>query len=97
LFYELRWYEPGGNTIFKRNEEPSPPSTFQGDLDTWAQITLLVDPDASFKSYQSAPVQANVKVVESMAAIEGFVPRLLPDGYFYPQHYQGKLIDNATT
>jgi hypothetical protein len=91
MFYELDIMDPMGNTIYKRNDEPSPPGTFQGDLDLYAQIALILDPTATFRAYDgSAPVAANIKVAEDVAALQGFLPRLLPDGYSFQNHLQGK-------
>jgi hypothetical protein len=84
MFYELELLDPLGNTPWKRSDEISPPGTVQATIDQWAQITLLIDPDAKLKGAEAAPVRANMRTVSEKAIGPGWMPRLLPDGYHEP-------------
>lgn len=87
MFYELNSRDPLGSSPWKRSTEGPLNGTFEGSLDQFAQITLLMDPNADFtnedkieSATQSVPAEAQTKSSSSTQALDVEVPNLLPDG-----------------
>lgn len=80
MFYELDITDPAGHHPAKRDTDGVPSGTFEGHMEELAQITLLIDPDATLVDKDSTPDSAATSRIQlqSLASIE--VPNLLPDG-----------------
>jgi hypothetical protein len=82
MFYELDFTDPLGTRPWKRGTHGVPSGTFEGTMDQFAQITLLLDPDAELEYEDLIDGPSAVSKVKatglSMSSIE--VPNLLPDG-----------------
>lgn len=84
MFYGLESKDVLGKTPLIRNDNPSQEGTFQATVDQLAQITLLVDPSASFKGSGASLVPNNKKSVQVNPAAQaptGSIPNLLPEAY----------------
>jgi hypothetical protein len=46
MFYELNTWDPAGTTPWKRSTDDPLNGTFDGSLNQFAEITLLMDPNA---------------------------------------------------
>jgi hypothetical protein len=87
MFYELNTWDPAGTTPWKRTTTGSLNGTFEGDLGKFAQITLLMDPNAQLND-QSLIVNTstNAAAVEKVEKVSGVkllgieIPNILPDG-----------------
>lgn len=84
MFYELNTLDPLGKTPWKRSNGDPLDGTFAGSLDIFAEITLLVDPDAKLTHQDKVKEESTAKQV-----FDGFsnkelgniqIPNLLPDG-----------------
>jgi hypothetical protein len=84
MFYELDWSDPLGKYPWRRDTDGIDDKTFEGNLDQFAQITLLMDPDAELafgKSSASSAALSEENFVAAHGHVELFeVPNLLPDG-----------------
>ncbi|EEP82612.1 predicted protein [Uncinocarpus reesii 1704] len=86
MFYELNTFDPLGTTPWKRSNGDAIMGTFSGSVNTFAEITLLLDPKAKIvheKSVQAdKPATGNSLGLENKLPIEDYiaVPNLLPDG-----------------
>lgn len=86
MFYELNTWDPLGATPWKRSTTGELNGTFAGELDVFAQVTLLMDKNAQFTSQEgntSATVSSTEVLAGAVSDIEvaGIeVPDLLPDG-----------------
>lgn len=89
MFYELNSWDPFGSTPWKRSNGDSLSHTFDGQQDIFAQITLLVDPEAEFEHQDR--FEGDAGSVASLSSTDndtvktaGFfdiqVPSILPDG-----------------
>lgn len=84
MFYELNTWDPDGNTPWKRTTAGSLNGTFEGDLGKFAQITLLMDPNAQLND-QPLIVNTNtnaaaVTKVSGVKVLGIEIPNILPDG-----------------
>ncbi|PGH17920.1 hypothetical protein AJ79_00819 [Helicocarpus griseus UAMH5409] len=90
MFYKLNTRDPMGETPWKRSKDNPLPETFSGSLDTLAEITLLLDPDAKLihdnqieGETASEVFHSRLKAIEGAQAGEGSeleARNLLPDG-----------------
>lgn len=95
MFYELNTFDPLGDTPFNRTTDSELQGTFMGDLNVYAQITRLMDPESRFRApsvdagEQPTPDQGQVAVAaSSQEAAENDdpnlrkreIPNVMPDG-----------------
>lgn len=85
MFYELNTLDPTGSSSWKRNVESHPNKSFAGDQNLFAQITLILDPDAELvheiKIEMTTAASVNIAAVGDEEEPEvGDLPNLLPDG-----------------
>ncbi|KAF6833212.1 hypothetical protein CPLU01_05731 [Colletotrichum plurivorum] len=104
MFYELNSWDPFGSTPWKRSNGDSLSHTFDGQQDMFAQITLLLEPDAEFAHQDrfegdtasvASVSAADNDTVEAAGLFDIQVPGILPDGYgrvFHPQILLHSLI-----
>lgn len=84
MLYELNTWDVLGHNPWKRSEATLAPGTFQSTANQFAQITLLMDPDAELTD--QALMQDTSSAVSTMALLDAVnlddveVPNLLPDG-----------------
>ena len=84
----MNTWDPLGQTPWKRTTGDPLNGTFNGEQDIYAQITLLMDPNAEF-TQQEGNQTANTLVLPAPSEKIGTVvktpdvqiPNLLPDGY----------------
>ena len=84
MFYELDLLDPLGKYPWRRDTNGIDDGTFEGNLDQFAQITLLMDPDAEL-AFGNPSVSSSALSEEKVAVTHGNValvevPNLLPDG-----------------
>ncbi|KAL1864953.1 hypothetical protein VTK73DRAFT_5582 [Phialemonium thermophilum] len=96
MFYELNTADLGGTSPWKRSDDNPSNGSFMGEVDIFAEITKLLDPDSY---YANQEVMANVLAAEmpdlKVEAAAGLLPNLIPDGYgrvFHPQILLHELI-----
>lgn len=92
MFYELNIYDPAGHYPAKRNTDGVPDGTFEGEMQQFAQITLLIDPDATLADEDavvSSTAMSRIKT-QSLAKLE--IPNLLPDGLVSSVDSQALLL-----
>ncbi|RYP70471.1 hypothetical protein DL769_004960 [Monosporascus sp. CRB-8-3] len=101
MFYEMNTADPLGNTPWKRSSHEELQGTFAGDLDIFAQITMMMDPEAEL--VQGDKVETDNTADPTGAVFietqgEGIqVEKFLPDGYgrvFHPQILLHEIIAN---
>jgi predicted transcriptional regulator len=89
MFYELNTWDLLGRNPWKRSPDDHPEESFEGSVNQYAQITLLVDPNASFidqamisnKTTASTALVAESKLAVTVASDTVIsIPNLLPDG-----------------
>lgn len=87
MFYELNSRDPLGSSPWKRSTEGPLNGTFEGSLDQFAQITLLIDPNADFTNEdkidpatKAAKIQSQMQSDLAVQELDIEVPNLLPDG-----------------
>jgi len=95
MFYELNTFDPLGNTPWKRTSASELQGTFMGDLNVYAQITRLMDPESRFRAplvdagQQQTPAQGQVAAAAGpQEAAENDdpnlrkreIPNVMPDG-----------------
>lgn len=76
MFYELNTWDPAGTTPWKRSNDDPLNGTFEADLDIFAQITQVLDPNATFSNPEANSASSDSSFRED--AIQ--LPNLLPDG-----------------
>ena len=86
MFYELNTLDPFGTNPWKRSTDDPLNGTFEGKLDIFASITLLVDPDAelTYEKLVEEDTTAGGVFAEfsnKAEAADFQVPDILPDGY----------------
>ncbi|KAJ4415694.1 hypothetical protein N0V82_007187 [Gnomoniopsis sp. IMI 355080] len=104
MFYELNSRDPLGSSPWKRSTEGPLDGTFEGSLDQFAQITLLMDPNAAFtnedkidSAEKAVKIQSQMQSNLTVPELDIEVPNLLPDGYgrvFPPQILGHQIISN---
>ncbi|KAH7128006.1 SGNH hydrolase-type esterase domain-containing protein [Dactylonectria estremocensis] len=105
MFYELNTWDPLGNTPWKRTNDDPLNGTFSGAVDIFAEITLLVDPDAQLTHKDNVDddntaveILNDAEMKVTAAESDNVqVPNLLPDGYgrvFHPQMLLHEIIAN---
>lgn len=103
MFYELNSLDPAGTNPWKRSTNGELQGTFLGDLDIYAQITQLMDPQVQFKEPAvdtNNPPGATFLEMDNgtnSALLDIEIPNLLPDGYgrvFHPQILLHRIISN---
>ena len=88
MFYELNTWDPLGSTPWKRTNDDPLNGTFDGELDIFAQITLLMDPNAEFTQLEGNTTltpATNTTQTGDVSHLEVNIPEiqvsdLLPDG-----------------
>lgn len=87
MFYELNSWDPFGSTPWKLSNDDPLNGTFNGEQQVFAQITLLLDPNATFSQQEAnnaAPklaIQSNrTRPVQDLEIPAVQVPSLLPGG-----------------
>jgi hypothetical protein len=87
MFYELNSWDPFGSAPWKRSNDDPLNGTFNGEQQVFAQITLLLDPNATFSQQEAnnaelkLAVQSNkTRPAQDLEVPEVQVPNLLPDG-----------------
>jgi hypothetical protein len=86
MFFELNTRDVFGNTPWKRSVENVPEESFEGSMNAFAQLTLLIDPDAKLSEQKlvsdatadSMATASLMSIGESKFSL-GF-PNILPDG-----------------
>ncbi|CZR59922.1 uncharacterized protein PAC_09817 [Phialocephala subalpina] len=105
MFYELNSWDPEGASPWKRDTNGVQSGTFVGSLSQFAELTLLLDPDATlidqdfieFASEDISSAESVVFIESASSDSDVEVPNLLPDGYgrvFHPQILLHQLIAN---
>ncbi|RMZ77642.1 hypothetical protein DV738_g4290, partial [Chaetothyriales sp. CBS 135597] len=99
MFYELRTSDPFGNTPWKRSPREELNTTFQGQLATLADITLALDPNATFAdpAANSNMESENENSTPAISKLSVGIPNPMPDGYgriFHPQILLHEIIAN---
>ncbi|KAF7164134.1 hypothetical protein CNMCM5623_008824 [Aspergillus felis] len=102
MFYELNTWDPRGSNPWKRSEDQALEGTFEGTVNQFAQITLLMDPNAKLSEQAlisntgtASIASSKVELVNSAGSFDLAIPNLLPDGYgrvFHPQILLHELI-----
>ena len=81
MFYEMNTRDPMGATPWKRSNRDSSKSSFEGSVNIMAQITMLLDPDASLTQEHLVEAGAQNSVLITNATESGIqIPSFLPDG-----------------
>lgn len=86
-FYELDTWDPLGSNPWKRSEDHPQDRTFEGSVNEFAQITLLMGPNAELakQGFISDAAAADVAVADKLAVSGELadleVPNVLPDRY----------------
>jgi hypothetical protein len=87
MFYELNTWDPLGLNPWKRSQQNPLQGTFEGSVNEFAQITLLMDPNAQFSDQAlmsntpTASIAASKMALLNNAVVTGVeVPNILPDG-----------------
>lgn len=81
MFYEMNSWDPAGTTPWRRTNDDPLSGTFDGSVDVFAQITLLMDPNAEFVDQSDVVSDATSDAQsEKLETPEFQVPNLLPDG-----------------
>ena len=89
MFYELNTWDLLGRNPWKRSPDDHPEESFEGSVNQYAQITLLVDPNAictdqamiSDENAASTALFAESKLATTVASDSIVsIPNILPDG-----------------
>ena len=88
MFYELNSWDPEGASPWKRDTNGVQSGTFVGSLSQFAELTLLLDPDATlidqdfieFASEDISSAESAVFIESASSDSDVEVPNLLPDG-----------------
>jgi hypothetical protein len=89
MFYELNTWDPSGSNSWKRSQNNHLEGTFEGSVNQFAQITLLMDLNIKFSDqalisdiFTTSITASNMvlfnSAVDSDAGIS--IPNILPDG-----------------
>ncbi|KAL4983900.1 fibronectin type III domain protein [Aspergillus falconensis] len=102
VFYELNAWNSKGNDTWKRCEDHPAEGTLEGTANIFAQITLLMDPDAKFteqvlakSTFTESLGPPHAAVLDTAALSDLEVQNILPDGYsraFHPNILLYQLI-----
>jgi len=92
MFYELNIYDPAGHYPAKRNTDGVPNGTFEGDMEQFAQITLLIDPDATLADQDATLSSVAISRVKTQSLAKLEIPNLLPDGLVPPWDSQVSFL-----
>jgi hypothetical protein len=95
MFYELNIFDPAGHYPAKRNTDGLPDGTFEGDMAQFAQITLLIDPDATLADQDAVVSSAAISRVKTQSLATFEIPNLLPDGSVLPWDSQVQNCSNT--
>lgn len=89
MFYELNTWDPLGGNPWKRSLDDHPEDSFEGTVNQYAQITYLVDPNATFadqamisdetSASTASLTQSKIAMTAASNSIIS-IPNLLPDG-----------------
>lgn len=87
MFYELDTWDLLGRNPWKRSQDNPLEGTFEGSVNQFAQITLLMDPDAKLSDQDfvsdastDSIVASKMALVEDMSVSGLEIPNILPDG-----------------
>ncbi|KAJ6439023.1 Lipase 1 [Purpureocillium lavendulum] len=91
MFYELNSWDPLGTTPWKRSNDDPLNGTFNGQQEIYAQITLLMDPDANFNhKYLMYKSQICYQTDDKVTFAGTEATGTMDDGYFAA--WSGKTI-----
>ncbi|PYH81051.1 fibronectin type III domain protein [Aspergillus uvarum CBS 121591] len=87
MFYELSKGDPFGSNPYKRSQDYPENGTFEGSVNQYAAITLLLDPDGKLSQQTSvsddtlaATLTESKLSLTAASAITDYIPNILPDG-----------------
>jgi hypothetical protein len=87
MFYELNSWDPLGTTPWRRSSSGPLNGTLDGQLDIYAEIALLMDPNIRFAEQEgnqtvtSPTIQPPKEVSDpEIGGIDIEIPNILPDG-----------------
>ena len=83
MFYELDLADRMGSNLNKRTDDQSPEESFEGSINQFAEITLLLDPGAAMKGpgTGAAPIRVSMaELGDPISEAVGFIGKFLPDG-----------------
>lgn len=87
MFYELDTWDPLGRNPWKRSQDNPLEGTFEGSVNQFAQITLLMDPKAKFSDQAlisdtstASTAVSEMALLNNAVVSDEEVPNILPDG-----------------